>query len=40
MRAAFVAHEGYRTKLLADLLHPNDAGYAVMAEVWAKVVFP
>lgn len=40
VRAAFVAREGYRTQLLADLVHPNDAGYAVMAEVWAKVVWP
>jgi lysophospholipase L1-like esterase len=40
MRAAFATREGYRTQLLADLVHPNDAGYAVMAEVWAKVVWP
>jgi len=40
MRAAFATREGYRTQLLADLVHPNDAGYVVMAEVWAKVVWP
>lgn len=40
MLAAFRATPEFRTKLLADMLHPNDAGYAVMAETWATVVFP
>jgi len=36
--AAFTAVPGYRAALLADALHPNDAGYAVMAGAWARAM--
>lgn len=39
MTSAFRRVPEFRTKLLADMLHPNDAGYAVMAEVWATALF-
>jgi lysophospholipase L1-like esterase len=34
MYAAFTEDPGYRTTLLDDGLHPNDRGYARMADVW------
>jgi lysophospholipase L1-like esterase len=40
MTSAFRKVPDYRTKLFADMLHPNDAGYAVMADVWATALFP
>ncbi len=39
MTSAFRKVPEFRTKLLADMLHPNDAGYAVMADVWATALF-
>lgn len=38
MRAAFEGVPAYRSALLADVLHPNDAGYAVMAKTWAAAM--
>lgn len=32
--AAFVAHPNYASELLADKLHPTDAGYAILAAKW------
>lgn len=32
--AAFVSHPNYATELLADRLHPTDAGYAILATTW------
>ena len=40
MLPAFQATADFRTKLFADTLHPNDGGYAVMADVWATALFP
>jgi lysophospholipase L1-like esterase len=40
MYTAFVADANYKTTLLADTLHPNDAGYAVMAENWYAAIHP
>jgi lysophospholipase L1-like esterase len=34
MYSAFKADSNYKTSLLQNTLHPNDAGYAKMAEVW------
>jgi lysophospholipase L1-like esterase len=38
MYGAFTASANYKTALLFDGLHPNDAGYAVMAEVWYDAI--
>jgi lysophospholipase L1-like esterase len=40
MYGAFVSHADYKTALLADNVHPNDAGYQVMAEVWYAALEP
>jgi lysophospholipase L1-like esterase len=34
MYGAFVAQPSYKTTLMDDKLHPKDAGYAVMGDVW------
>jgi lysophospholipase L1-like esterase len=34
MFGAFTANPSYSTALLSDRLHPNDAGYQVMATTW------
>ena len=34
MYSAFSAHADFKTSLLANRLHPTDAGYATMANVW------
>jgi lysophospholipase L1-like esterase len=34
MYAPFTARANYSTALMSDFLHPNDAGYAVMGDVW------
>lgn len=36
MQPSFEAEPSFRTRLFTDVLHPNDAGYAVMAKVWLK----
>ncbi len=38
MFGAFTANADYQNALLFDGLHPNDAGYAVMADVWYEVL--
>lgn len=40
MYTPFVETPNYQNALLADTLHPNDAGYAVMADVWYAAVAP
>lgn len=34
MYGAFTKDPSFKTKLLANGLHPTDAGYAAMAQVW------
>jgi lysophospholipase L1-like esterase len=36
--AAFSADTSYKTKLMIDNLHPNDAGYAVLGQSWYKAI--
>ena len=38
MYTPFVETPNYQNALLFDRLHPNDAGYAVMAEVWYEAI--
>ena len=38
MYTPFVTTPDYQNALLADRLHPNDAGYAVMANVWYEAI--
>jgi lysophospholipase L1-like esterase len=38
MYAAFTQNSRYQDELLFDGLHPNDAGYAVMAEAWYEAI--
>ncbi|MES1165735.1 MAG: SGNH/GDSL hydrolase family protein [Verrucomicrobiota bacterium] len=38
MNGAFVKDTAYKSKFLADRLHPNAAGYAVMSDTWNTVV--
>jgi lysophospholipase L1-like esterase len=40
MYAAFTANAAYKTALMADKLHPKDAGYTVMAATWYAAVGP
>ena len=34
MYAAVTANANYKTALMTDRLHPNDAGYLIMAQTW------
>jgi lysophospholipase L1-like esterase len=34
MYGAFTQNTNYKTEYMNDNLHPNDAGYAVMANAW------
>ena len=36
--AAFKSYPNWETELLYDTRHPNDSGYAVMAQVWADSI--
>jgi lysophospholipase L1-like esterase len=36
--AAFSADTSYKTKLMIDNLHPNDAGYVVLGQSWYKAI--
>jgi lysophospholipase L1-like esterase len=36
--AAFSADSSYKTKLMKDNLHPNDAGYVVLGQSWYKAL--
>ncbi len=38
MYGAFIKSSNYKDALLFDGLHPNDAGYAVMADVWYDAI--
>jgi lysophospholipase L1-like esterase len=38
MYSAFTANPNYKNALLFDGLHPNDAGYALMAQVWYRAI--
>src|SRR5262249_1135447 len=38
MYSAFSANASYKTEWLFDGLHPTDAGYAVMAQVWYSAI--
>jgi len=38
MYAAFTANMNYKTALMNDELHPNDAGYMVMAQTWYAAI--
>jgi lysophospholipase L1-like esterase len=38
MYGAFTKNANYKNALLFDGLHPNDAGYAVMADVWYEAI--
>jgi lysophospholipase L1-like esterase len=38
MYGAFTANSSYKTALMADTLHPNNAGYAVMAQTWYQAI--
>jgi lysophospholipase L1-like esterase len=38
MYAAFTATANYKTALMNDDLHPNDAGYMVMAQTWYAAI--
>jgi lysophospholipase L1-like esterase len=40
MYGAFTAHAAYKTDYMSDKLHPNDAGYAVMAATWYAKIGP
>ena len=38
MYAAFTANTNYKTALMNDELHPNNAGYMVMANTWYAAI--
>jgi lysophospholipase L1-like esterase len=38
MYGAFTANSSYKTALMNDELHPNDAGYVVMANTWYAAI--
>jgi lysophospholipase L1-like esterase len=38
MYGAFTANPNYSTAYLANQLHPNDTGYAVMADTWYAAI--
>jgi lysophospholipase L1-like esterase len=38
MYAPFVANANFATALMNDFLHPNDAGYVVMAQTWFDAI--
>jgi lysophospholipase L1-like esterase len=38
MYAAFTANPNYKTQYLANTLHPNDAGFVVMGDVWYAAI--
>jgi len=40
MYEPFVRFPDYKRALFADSLHPNDAGFVVMADVWAAALAP
>jgi lysophospholipase L1-like esterase len=38
MNTAFKENPSWETQYMFDAFHPNDAGYAVMAQVWAQAI--
>ena len=38
MYTAFVSDPAYKSKYLADRLHPNASGYQLMSDVWDTVI--
>ena len=40
MSGAFTSNPGGANALLNDVLHPNDAGYVVMAQTWYDAIEP
>jgi lysophospholipase L1-like esterase len=38
MYGAFTANAAYKTAYFVDALHPNDAGFQIMADVWDSVI--
>jgi lysophospholipase L1-like esterase len=36
--AAFSANPSYQTALMADTLHPNPAGYALLGQTWYAAI--
>jgi lysophospholipase L1-like esterase len=38
MYAAMTANSNYKTALMHDGLHPNDAGYVLMAQTWYNAI--
>jgi hypothetical protein len=38
MYAGFTTHADQKTAFMSDLLHPNDAGYVVMDDVWYAAI--
>ena len=38
MRSEFLAHPNYRELMCLDGVHPNQAGYDFMAEVWKREI--
>ena len=40
MYGAFTKNAQYKTAYMTDKLHPKDAGYVVMADVWWAAVGP
>jgi len=35
---AFTANSDFKSKYLSDKLHPTDAGYVVMGDVWYDAI--
>ena len=38
--SALTANPAYRTAYMADGLHPNDTGYAVLGDTWYAALAP
>jgi len=38
MYAAFTANPNFKTAFMSDFLHPNDAGYVIMGDVWYAAI--
>ena len=38
MYAAFTANASYKTTIMYDELHPNDAGYVIMGQTWYNAI--
>jgi len=38
MYGALTQKADYRTSLMSDFLHPNDAGYVIMGDVWFAAI--